>query len=753
MKRTIGSMFLALVMILGLVPFTALAAESAPTTLLVGGTDVTEGGYWTTDKAGALTQATKQDPWNVSYDPDTATLTFNSATVKNTGGSGTGGAGVYALGQKGSNLSLTVELRGDSTLVGSYGIYLAAQDKEDPTLGLTLRGGGSLVSRGNQGAGIYIQTGKTGTGALTLDDNALVWARGGVKTDGSAGLNIGPAAKGGGILFDRKEGKVYGTVTLQRDLTLAQGETLSLAANASLNTGDRLTVDGGTLNGQVTGKVIYKVTGVTLDPKQLDLKQGENRELKATLAPANATNQNLKWSSSDQAVATVKDGTVTAVGEGQAVITVTTEDGEKTDTCTVTVAHAHHMVETAAAEPTCTQEGNTAYWYCDGCQKYFSDREGTKEITLQDTVRSPKGHTWGQPRWSWSADGKSCTATFTCASDSTHTKELKATVTSAVKTAATCQQKGTTLYTATVELEGKKYSDTKEVKDIPLADHVVQWEGDYPATCDRNGREGTATCVVCGKVLVEDKVIPAPGHKYGDPVWTWSKDGQSCTVTFTCTVCGHKETSKATVTTQTVTKPTCTQAGTGTRQAQVTFNGNKYTSTQGKVTLDALGHTYKNGKCTVCGQADPSAKPAATATITQGAKGTWNPGSTQGLGFTYTGEGKLAQVQVNGKALDTGSYTLQGTTVTLTPEYLETLDPGSYTLVIALDGASAKTTFTVAAQATSTPTATTQPTPTVTPQPEPESTGGGNMVLWIALGAGVVALAVLLLVFKPWVKR
>lgn len=44
------------------------------------------------------------------------------------------------------------------------------------------------------------------------------------------------------------------------------------------------------------------------------------------------------------------------------------------------------MEATAAKEPTCTEEGNIAYWYCAACEKYFSDADGTKEITLEDTV-------------------------------------------------------------------------------------------------------------------------------------------------------------------------------------------------------------------------------------------------------------------------------------------------------------------------------------------------------------------------------
>ena len=79
------------------------------------------------------------------------------------------------------------------------------------------------------------------------------------------------------------------------------------------------------------------VTGVTLDKEETGLVEGEEVTLVATLAPENATEKTVEWSSSDEKVATVKDGKVTAVAPGTATITVKTVDGEKTATCTVNV--------------------------------------------------------------------------------------------------------------------------------------------------------------------------------------------------------------------------------------------------------------------------------------------------------------------------------------------------------------------------------------------------------------------------------
>ena len=79
------------------------------------------------------------------------------------------------------------------------------------------------------------------------------------------------------------------------------------------------------------------VTGVTLDKAELTLEKGSTGTLTATVAPQNATNNTVTWSSSNPEVATVDNGVVTAVSAGEAIITVTTEDGAKTATCKVTV--------------------------------------------------------------------------------------------------------------------------------------------------------------------------------------------------------------------------------------------------------------------------------------------------------------------------------------------------------------------------------------------------------------------------------
>lgn len=87
---------------------------------------------------------------------------------------------------------------------------------------------------------------------------------------------------------------------------------------------------------------IYPVSDITISQRTLELKIGETGTLSATVAPENATNKAVTWASSNINAATVDgSGNVTAVAEGSSVISVTTDDGGFSDSCTVTVCPAN----------------------------------------------------------------------------------------------------------------------------------------------------------------------------------------------------------------------------------------------------------------------------------------------------------------------------------------------------------------------------------------------------------------------------
>ena len=112
--------------------------------------------------------------------------------------------------------------------------------------------------------------------------------------------------------------------------------------------------DGGktaTCSVTVNSKVI-SVESISLDKTTAELTEGETITLTATIKPENATNKNVIWSSSNEEIATVKDGVVSAIKEGEATITAKTEDGGKTATCTVKVNAKTITVESVSLDKT-----------------------------------------------------------------------------------------------------------------------------------------------------------------------------------------------------------------------------------------------------------------------------------------------------------------------------------------------------------------------------------------------------------------
>ena len=120
-------------------------------------------------------------------------------------------------------------------------------------------------------------------------------------------------------------------------VTVANGTVTAVSAGTATIT---VTTADGNHKATCTVTVIPKtvqVSGIQVQGAA-SIYVGDTTKLTATVTPTNATNQKVTWSSNNESVATVgTDGTVTAVSAGTATITVTTEDGQKTAACTVTV--------------------------------------------------------------------------------------------------------------------------------------------------------------------------------------------------------------------------------------------------------------------------------------------------------------------------------------------------------------------------------------------------------------------------------
>ena len=133
--------------------------------------------------------------------------------------------------------------------------------------------------------------------------------------------------------------------------------------------------------------ILIPVTNITLDKETISLDTVDiSAMLVANVHPNNATNKEVIWHSSNESVATVVNGVVTAINHGQAIITVKTVDGNFTDTCIVTVNCAHATKTTHERKTaTCQEGGHFPYLTCDNCGQIF-DVDGTTKLTTIPTT-------------------------------------------------------------------------------------------------------------------------------------------------------------------------------------------------------------------------------------------------------------------------------------------------------------------------------------------------------------------------------
>ena len=323
--------------------------------------------------------------------------------------------------------------------------------------------------------------------------------------------------------------------------------------------------------------------------------------------------------------------------------------GDDNMSCTATVKCTNcEAVETDAAAigidttpATCTVDGKTVYTATFSSNLFTTQ---TKEVTIDKL-----GHTYGAPVWSWSEDGKTATATFTCtregctAETTGHAQTVTATVSGKQKVAPTCTDKGTTTYTAKVTFETKDYTDTKDVQDIPALGHKLTKTAAKAATCTEAGNKEYYTCGTCGKffsdkdgkneIAKDSWVIDALGHKLTEtPAVTPTCAAGGNNAYWTCSVC-HKvfkadKTTETTVAAEKLAKDPANHTG-GTEQRGAVAascmtagrTADTYCKGCGKLTkagdlIPPTGnHNYVDGVCTTCGNKQPADNATIEAAI------------------------------------------------------------------------------------------------------------------------------------------
>ena len=474
---------LSVMLVIGLMPVTALAAEEIK--LFIGGQQITESGCYE-NQNGTWTKVDGTEPASGQfyYDAATFTLTLNQAeithdqTVKVAEGytyegsviafsqtadvslkivvsqgtstiTGTGGirvestTGNASLSIKGSG-SLDVEPQGSNsgiTLCSSkntnldidgadvtasspaqYGVYLISSTDASSTSTITVNNG-SLTTGGNGNVGIYYYwsgTSNAGTSSLTVSGNAVVDTRNSqiMAQNKETVVQVGAGSDGnGGIVFNGKSGTVYGKVELQDDLTINGDETLTIGENASLtvpegttltnngtitNNGTVTVAEGGTFNNQGSLACNHHIGGTATCTEKAKCslcgaEYGDLLPLSLTKTEAKEPTCTEEGNTEYWTCDTCKKYFSDAEGKNEIDLTET-----------IISATGHKLTKTEAKEPTCTENGNTEYWTCESCKKHFSDAEGKNEISLAQTVIDAKGHSY--------KDGK-CTVCGTIDSD------------------------------------------------------------------------------------------------------------------------------------------------------------------------------------------------------------------------------------------------------------------------------------------------------------------------------------------------
>jgi len=224
------------------------------------------------------------------------------------------------------------------------------------------------------------------------------------------------------------------------------------------------------------------------------------------------------------------------------------------DTCGYdkTVPHTHNLTLVPAKAPTCTEKGNTAYYTCDGCDKWFEDATGASEITDKTSViLAATGHSASD----WKSDNtdhwKECTVVgcgvIIEGSKAAHTAgewiiDTPATATTSGSKHKECTVCGYTMATETISATGggehthsygsewKNDADNHwhecscgDKKDT-AAHTAGEWIIDTPATATTSGTKHKK-CTVCGYTMTIE-TIPATGggehtHSYGSE---WKND-------------------------------------------------------------------------------------------------------------------------------------------------------------------------------------------------------------------------------------
>ena len=322
-----------------------------------------------------------------------------SLTVSGLSGNG---IGIFMSSQNSANLTIeeaSVTALGSQD--GGSGVRLITSQTGSPSLTIEVKGG-SLQASGETN-GIHFLSNvndATAVANLKVSGNAMVKASNIITTKDGTGSapELKPAASGsdgtGGIIWDGKEGTVYGDVTLQEDLKIGEGESLTLDDGASLNAGNHnVIVDGGTLDENLANSlgdsVKYAPTITTTTLPNGTVGTAYNQTL---IADGTAP---ITWSvtggSLPDGLSLSEDGVLsgtptaeTAEKDFTFTVTATNDAGSDSKEFTLTIGVA--PVYSITAEPLKLDFGTLTEGYTPASQTVTITNNGNQPLTLNQPV-------------------------------------------------------------------------------------------------------------------------------------------------------------------------------------------------------------------------------------------------------------------------------------------------------------------------------------------------------------------------------
>ncbi|MCD8045418.1 MAG: right-handed parallel beta-helix repeat-containing protein [Clostridiales bacterium] len=441
---------------------------------------------------------------------------------------------------------------------GNYGIWVSAA-KTGSTVSFTMSGG--KISD-NKNCGVYIASGSssntttfTMTGG-TISGNTATYG-GGVRVNSNTSFTMSGGEISGNSATSTSYNQGGGGVYASGSFAMTGG---TISGNTAVNGGGVCVVGGNTSSFTMSGGTISENTA-TVNGGGVYLTQSGTVAATLTLSGGTITKnsasgeggavyQYTKTSSgvSTTAVFNYTSGTVSyntsaADSDTDGTNGTVTYDGNSAENHLT-----NHTVTTYSAKAaTCEENGNIAYLYCSTCSEYFSDSKLVNQIDGDSVIIAAISHNYSIASPEWSEDGKTYSAELKCANDETHIVTVTLTttaneygvITPSVKEAATCTEKGTTTYTAEFTCNGQTFSESVDIVDIP-----------------------------------------ALGHSWSNPVWSWSSDYSTATATFTCeNLTSEIVTVEASVSSSTTPATTETE-GSIIYYAIASFNGQDYTDKQ-----------------------------------------------------------------------------------------------------------------------------------------------------------------------------